>query len=50
MKFLSSERLMGQFETQCKFNLEVPIINQVTLGAKIIRYVRTKISQPLKQL
>ena len=39
MKFLSSGKLIGQFE----INLEAPIINEVTLGVKSIRYFRPKI-------
>ena len=33
---------------QCKLNREVPIINQVTLRAKSIRYVGTKLSHKVK--
>ena len=39
MKFLSSGKLIGQFE----INLEAPIINEVTLGVKSIRYFGPKI-------
>ena len=44
MKFLSSGRLIGQFEINTyKLNLEVPIKNQLTFEAKNIRYLGPKI-------
>ena len=43
MKFLSSGRLIGQFEIYTNLNLEVPIPNQVTFGAKSVGYLGPKI-------
>ena len=46
-EFLSSGRLIGQFEINTNLNLEVPIPNQVTFGAKSVGYLGPKICNSL---